>query len=78
MTFLPPLTVPLFSIVYMSRNLDSGQGSPQEKLKHSAGCCDHINHFGYHIKEIWILKAWGAAMLKGPGENAKRRESRGA
>ena len=30
---------------------------------------DHINHFGYHIKEIWILKAWAAAMLKGPGEN---------
>ena len=33
------------------------------------GVCDHINHFGYHIKEMWILKAWGAAMLKGPGEN---------
>ncbi len=35
----------------------------------SLGVCDHINHFGCHIKEIWILKAWGAAMLKGPGEN---------
>ena len=23
------------------------------------GICVHINHFGYHIKEIWILKAWG-------------------
>ena len=33
------------------------------------GVCDHINHFGYHIKEIRLLKAWGAAMLKGPGEN---------
>ena len=36
------------------------------------GICDHINHFGYHIKEIGLLKIWGArgpAMLKGPGEN---------
>ena len=31
--------------------------------------CDHINHFGYHIKEIGLWKAWGAVMLKGPGEN---------
>ena len=36
-------------------------GSPQEKLKAKrlGGVCDHINHFGYHIKEIWIEKAWG-------------------
>ena len=20
---------------------------------------DHISHFGYHSKEMWILKAWG-------------------
>ena len=33
------------------------------------GVCDHINHFGSHIKEIGLWKAWGAAMLKGPGEN---------
>ena len=35
------------------------------------GVCDHINHFGYHDKEIRLLKALGgeAAMLKGPGEN---------
>ena len=31
--------------------------------------CDHINHFGSHIKEIGLWKAWGGAMLKGPGEN---------
>ena len=32
--------------------------------------CVHINHFGYHIKEIHVrlLKVWGAAMPKGPGE----------
>ena len=29
------------------------------------GVCDHISHFAYHIKEIWIQKAWGATMLKG-------------
>ena len=33
------------------------------------GVCDHSNHFGYHIKEIGLWKAWGAAMLKGPGES---------
>ena len=33
------------------------------------GVCDHINHFGYHIKEIWTKKEWRAALLKGPGEN---------
>ena len=33
------------------------------------GIRDHINHFGYHIKEIRLLKAWGHAKLKGPGEN---------
>ena len=35
------------------------------------GVCDHINHFGHHIKEMWLLKAWGATMLKGPGENTE-------
>ena len=30
---------------------------------------DHINHFGYNIKDIRLLKAWGSARLKGPGEN---------
>ena len=34
--------------------------------------CDHINHFGCHIKEKIVLKVWGAAMLKGPGENTDR------
>ena len=33
------------------------------------GVCDHINRFGYHIKEIRLLKAGGPAKLKGPGEN---------
>ena len=33
------------------------------------GVCDHINHLGYHIKEKLVLKAWGAATLKKPGEN---------
>ena len=33
------------------------------------GVCDHISHLGYHIKEKLVLKAWGAAMLKGLGEN---------
>lgn len=33
------------------------------------GVCGHINHFGYHIKEISMLKAWGATTLKGPREN---------
>ena len=31
--------------------------------------CDHINHLGYHIKEIRLLKARGPAKLKGPGDN---------
>ena len=31
--------------------------------------CDHMYHFGYHIEQIGLLKAWGAAMLKGSGEN---------
>ena len=31
------------------------------------GVCDHINYLGYHIKEKLVLKAWGTAMLKGPG-----------
>ena len=35
------------------------------------GVCDHINQFGYHINKIWILKAWGTVMLKGPGENTE-------
>ena len=35
------------------------------------GVCDHINHFGYNIKEIRLLKAWGPAKLKGPGENTE-------
>ena len=38
------------------------------------GVCDHINHFCYHIKEIRLLKAWGAAVLKGLGENTDERE----
>jgi hypothetical protein len=21
------------------------------------GACDHINHFGCHIKEVWLLEA---------------------
>ena len=36
------------------------------------GVYDHINHFGYHIKEMWILKAfWGGGVLywTGSGEN---------
>ena len=37
--------------------------------------CDHINHFGYHIKEIRPLKAWGSAKLKGPWENTEIIES---
>ena len=35
------------------------------------GVCDHINYVGYHIKEIRLEKAWGAAMLKGPRENTE-------
>ena len=35
------------------------------------GVCDHISHLGYQIKEKLVLKAWGAAMLKGPGENTE-------
>ena len=31
--------------------------------------CDHINHFGYHIREMGLWKARVAAMLKEPGEN---------
>ena len=34
------------------------------------GVCDHSNHFGYHMKEIWLLKAWeGVTVLKGPEES---------
>ena len=33
------------------------------------GVRDHINHFDNHIKGICLLKAWGAALLKGPGGN---------
>ena len=55
------------------------QGSPQDKFKVQGlpdgrglgGVCGHINHFGSHIKEIRLLKAWRAAMLKGPGENTE-------
>ena len=36
------------------------------------GVCDYINHFGYYINEIWILKGWGAAVLKGSGENTAK------
>ena len=52
------------------------QGSPQDNNEGLAGgrglggVCDHINHFGSHIKEIGLWKAWGAAMLKGPEENS--------
>ena len=33
------------------------------------GVCDDINHFGSHIKDIGLWKAWGATMLKGRREN---------
>ena len=33
------------------------------------GVYDHAyQSFGYHIKEVSLLKVWGGAMLKGPGE----------
>ena len=36
------------------------------------GVCDHINHFGYHIKGIKLWKALGAATcMLGPGENTE-------
>ena len=33
------------------------QGSPQGIAggRGLGGVCDHINRFGYHIKEIWLL-----------------------
>ena len=34
--------------------------------------CDHINNFSYHIKGKLVWKAWGATLLKGPGENTMR------
>jgi hypothetical protein len=60
---------PMYSGTYMYMSI---QRSPQGI--YTGGCglgggCDHINHIGYHINEIWILKAWGgAAMMKGPGK----------
>ena len=38
------------------QGIDSGCGL--------GGVYDYINHFGYHIKEIWILKALWAVMRK--------------
>ena len=38
------------------------QGSPQEKFRHS-GWVEFVT-----TSTIWILKAWGAAMLKGSGQ----------
>ena len=33
------------------------EGSSQDKFM--GGVCDHITHFGCHIKVIRLLKAWG-------------------
>jgi hypothetical protein len=36
----------------------------------SGGVYDHITHFGYHLKKLYILKAWGGvAILIQPREN---------
>ena len=45
-------------------------GFSQVRIKGIAGgrglgvVCEHMNHFCYHTKEIRILNAWGASMLK--------------
>ena len=51
------------------------EDSPQDRIKDLVGgrglgrACDHINHFGHHIKEIVLWKAWGAAIEKAWGEH---------
>ena len=45
-----PFNLPQFSPGKF-KDIHGGHGSGRT--------CDHINHFGHHIKEIWIFKAWG-------------------